>query len=179
MNESRLTPINRFREWAVRWMNDTQEGQRFARWFGKTVGGLQWRLLMKAADAIPWTPLKRPLSEATVAIVTTSGVHLCSDKPFVQPSDASFRVIPRSAKAQEIWITHANYDRRDAERDLNLIFPLERLLQLESEGVVGRVADAHYSFGFTKDPRNLLSPARQVGNLLSKAHVDLVVLVPA
>jgi D-proline reductase (dithiol) PrdB len=179
MNESRVTPINRFRERAVRWMNDTQAGQRFARWFGKTAGGLQWRLLMKVAGVIPWTPLKRPLSEATIAIVTTSGVHLCSDQPFDLPSDASFRAIPRSTKAQEICITHANYDRRDAERDLNLVFPLERLQQLEAEGVVGHVADVHYSFGFTKDPRELLPPARKVGNLLAKAHVDLVVLVPA
>ncbi len=38
-----------------------------------------------STSPIPWTPLARPVSEATVAIVTTSGVHLRRDKPFQRP----------------------------------------------------------------------------------------------
>ncbi len=179
-DQDRLTPIRRGREYGLRWTNDTVSGERVARWLGKALGGLQLRLVkLRFAGDIPWTPLKRPLTEATVAIVSTAGVHLCADAPFASKTDASFRVIPRTATRTDLCLTHEHYDRRDAIRDLNLVFPLERLLELENEGVIGRVADLHYGFGFTDDPRDLFAPGRAVGALLAQAGVDLVVLVPA
>lgn len=181
MNKStRVTPINRLRERMVRFANDTARGRRLAYWTGKTLGSLQFRLLrIRPSNTIPWTPLKRPLAEATIALVTTGGVHLCSDKPFDLRTDASYRIIPRTATAKEMCITHEHYDRRDAARDLNLVFPLERLLELEAERIIGHVADTHYAFGFVKDPHDLLAPARKLGSLLAQANVDLVILVPA
>jgi D-proline reductase (dithiol) PrdB len=176
---TRVTPTTRLREYGVRLANDTEWGEHLARWVGKAAGGLQLRLQVKSSDEIPWTPLQRPIAEATVAIVTTGGVHCCDDTPFDLASDASFRAIPRTATSAELCITHEHYDRRDAERDLNLIFPLERLLALEEEGVVGHVAGVHYGFGFVRDPRDLLAPGHTVGTLFAQAHVDLVVLVPA
>ena len=181
MNErDRLTPISRRRERGLRWSNDSVWGERFARWLGAVLGGLQFRLEhIRPSSDIPWTPLRRPLAQATVAIVSTAGVHLCSDPPFELKSDASFRVIPRTARTADLCITHEHYDRRDAARDPNLVFPLQRLLELEAEGVVGRVADVHYGFGFIDDPLDLLAPGREVGALLAHAGVDLALLVPA
>jgi len=176
---TRVTPTTRLREYGVRLANDTEWGERLARWIGKVAGGIQLRLQVKSSDEIPWTPLKRPLAEATVAIVTTGGVHCCDDTPFDLASDASFRAIPRTATSADLCITHEHYDRRDAARDLNLIFPLERLLELEAEGIVGRVADVDYGFGFTHDPQDLLLPGHTIGTLFAQAQVDLVVLVPA
>ncbi len=177
---TRLTPTNRFRERMLRWTNDAESGRRFAYWVGKVAGGLQFQLLkVHPSDQIPWTPLKRPLAQATVAIVATGGVHLCSDKPFDMESDASFRAIPRTATSADLCISHKRYDRRDAAQDLNLVFPLERLLELEAEGVIGRVASIHYGFGFIDDLRDLPRVGQKVGSLLAQAGVDLVLLVPA
>lgn len=178
--DTRLTPIKRRRERFLPLTTDTMWGQRFAYWLGKTLGGLEFRLKrIPTSNDIPWTPLKRPLNEATVALVTTGGVHLCSEKPFNLSSDASFRIIPRTASPDELCITHEHYDRRDAAADINLVFPLERLLDLEARGIIGRVADDHYCFGFVEEPRDLLAPGHQVGALLAQAHVDLAFLVPA
>ncbi len=181
MNEQeRLTPISRWRELLVRLANDTEWGENLAYWVGKAAGGLQLRLeKLRPAGEIPWTPLRRPIEQATVAVITTGGVHLCSDEPFDLKTDASFRAIPRSTISADLCITHEHYDRRDAVRDLNLIFPLERLLELEAAGIVGRVADVHYGFGFVDDPRDLLVPGHRVGELLAQAGADLVILVPA
>src|SRR5215472_3480684 len=181
MNErKRLTPMGRWRERLIRLTNDTQWGKRAYYWFGKTTGGLQLRLeKLRPAGEIPWTRLRRSIAQATVAVIATGGVHLCRDAPFDLKKEASFRAIPREASSAELCITHGAYDSRDASRDLNLIFPLERLLELETAGVVGRVADIHYGFGFVQDPRDLLALGRQVGKLLAQAGVDLVVLVPA
>ena len=177
--KSRLTPINRRRERLVEWANDTQWGERLARWIGKAVGGLQLRWMISAPGAPAWAPLRRPIAGATVALVTTGGVHLCADTPFNLSTDASFRTIPRTAQAADLCLTHEHYDRRDAARDLNLVFPLERLRELETAGIIGRVADVHYGFGFTKNPAELVTPAREVGRRLAQAQVDLALLVPA
>jgi D-proline reductase (dithiol) PrdB len=174
-----ITPANRLRELLVQWANDSERGQAVARWIGKTTGTLQFWLMRTSFQTIPWTPLRRPMNEATVALVTTGGIHLHADPPFDLKTDASFRVIPRTATAADLRLTHEKYDRRDATRDVNLVFPLERLLELEAEGIVGRVADLHYGFGFTRNPGKLLAPAREVGRRLAKAQVDLALLVPA
>ena len=178
--DTRLTPIGRLQERLLALTNDTTWGQRFGYWLGRTLGGLEYRLKrVPTFNDIPWVPLRPPLTEATVALVTTGGVHLCAEKPFNLRSDASFRVIPRTALPDELCITHEHYDRRDAAADINLVFPLERLLELEARGIIGRVANDHYSFGFVEEPRDLLAPGHQVGVLLAEAHVDLAILVPA
>ncbi|MDQ2904095.1 MAG: glycine/betaine/sarcosine/D-proline family reductase selenoprotein B [Chloroflexota bacterium] len=178
--QSRLTSIGRLRERLLPLSTDTAWGRRAAYWLGRTLGGLEYRLKrIRVSGDIPWTPLKRPLAEAMVALVSTGGVHLCSQPPFNLHSDASFRVIPRGASREELCITHEHYDQRDAGADPNLVFPLERLLELEAAGIIGRVADAHYGFGFVEYPQELQAPGQQVGALLAQAHVDLAILVPA
>ena len=60
-----------------------------------------------------------------------------------------------------------------------MIFPLARLIELEREGVVGRVADTHYSFSYVNDVVTLLTES--VPRLLRKlkaAAVDILLLVP-
>lgn len=178
--DPRLTPAdNRLREWVARKASDTAWAEKLGYWIAKAPGVLQLRWKVGKQGAIPWTPTQRPLAEATVAILTTGGVHLCSDKPFHLKSDASYRAIPRAAASADLCITHEHYDRRDAARDLNLIFPLVRLLELEAQGIIGRVAETHYGFGFTDNPHELLSPGHEVGTMLAQANVDLALLVPA
>jgi D-proline reductase (dithiol) PrdB len=174
-NAPTRTPINPLRERILRWGSGS--GQAFGRLLSKLIALPQLRRI--SASSIPWIPLARPLSQATVAIVTTSGVHLTADKPFHLNNDSSFRVIPRDTKAADLTITHQAYDRTDALRDINLVFPLERLRELEAEGVISRVADEHFGFGFCRSAKALLAPGREVARRLAHAHVDLVLLVPA
>jgi len=128
---------------------------------------------------IPYTPRSRELKDTTFAIVTTAGVHLRDQEPFDLSGDNTWRIIPGDVQSQQLMVTHEHYDRRDAAHDLNLIFPLERLLELEVQGVVGHVAETHYGFGFTDNPHELLSPGHRIGTMLAQANVDLVLLVPA
>ncbi len=176
-NAPTRTPINPLSERILRWISGSGRGQALGHLLSRLIALPQLRRLI--ASEIPWTPLVRPISQATVAIVTTSGVHLRRDKPFQLHSDSSFRVMPRETKAADLTITHQAYDRTDALRDINLVFPLERLRELEAEGVIGRVADEHFGFGLSGSAKALLAPGRTVGRRLADAHVDLVLLVPA
>ncbi len=77
-------------------------------------------------------------------------------------------------------VYHLHIDTRFARQDLNCIFPLQRLLELEEAGVVGRSAPRHYSFmGYTVQPEALLQESTPaILRHLRDDHVDLVVLVP-
>ena len=140
----------------------------------------------ESGEAVPWAPPQKPLSSCKVAMVTTSGVHHDAQEPFdMQDSDGdpSFRTINGKTIASSYKITHDYYDHSDAEKDLNIIFPLDRLRELEQEGVIGQLADSHYSFMGHIDGRHIATlitqSARQVVEKLKADEVDIVLLTPA
>jgi len=161
----------------LRWLSGTRRGRAFGVWAGRTIALPQLRRM--ALETAPWSPLRRPLAEATVALVTTSGTHLASDRPFNLTNDATFRLIPRSAEPADLAISHLAYDRTDALRDINLVFPLQRLRELEAEGVIGRVADRHYGFGLCQGGTPLVASGHEVARLMKQDGVDLALLAPA
>ena len=173
----RRTPVNPAMEAVQRWVSGTGRGQALGHWLSRTIALPQLRRL--TADALLWSPLQRPLRAATVALVTTSGVHRRDDRPFKLASDPTFRVIPRTAQAGDLAIAHQAYDRTDALRDLTLVFPLQRLRELEAEGAIGRVAERHYGFGLVGQAAELVAPGQEVGRLLKRDQVDLALFVPA
>lgn len=152
-------------------------GSEFGRWISKVIALPQLRRLV--GGEIPWAPLRKPVSECAVALISTGGVHLGSDRPFNLNGDPSYRVIPKSATAAELAISHQAYDKTDALRDINLVFPLERLRELESEGVIGRLAEEHYGFGLMGSAKRLMPSIRDVAHKIRAAGVDLALLVPA
>ena len=136
-------------------------------------------------DYYPWTPFSKELSAAKVALITTGGLHLKNDRPFdlinELTGDPTFRVIPASTSLSELMITHGHYDQGQTEKDLNTVFPLERLRELKEEGFIGEVAPYHYSFrGYLPVYRPLMEVyAPQVAEQLKWAGVDAAVLTPA
>lgn len=171
------TPAGRLTEAFDRWLTNTARGDRFARWISRTLSLPQLKRL--AQGETPWVPLTKALSECTVSLLTTGGVHLQTDRPFNLNSDSTFRVIPKDAEPAQLAISHQAYDRTDALKDINLVFPIERLRELESEGVIGRLADEHYGFGLEGRAAKLVPSIREVSRRISRANVDLALLVPA
>jgi D-proline reductase (dithiol) PrdB len=139
-------------------------------------------------DPIPWTPLPLPLTDATVALVSTAALSIGTDTPFDTESeranpwwgDPSYRVIPRTATERDIVASHLHIENAFLKQDLDVALPLRRLEELARSGVVGRVAPSHYSIqGYLLDPTEFLGttvPA-MVAQMKREA-VDAVVFVP-
>jgi len=132
---------------------------------------------------IPWTAYKGKPSDQTFALVTSGGFYLKHCQlPFDTESihgDASFREIPKTVRQQDLAIAHAHYDHSLAEQDINVIFPLQRFIELENEGIIGRLADTHYSFSYVNDAVTLVT--KMIPRLISKiqtAGVDVLFLAP-
>ncbi len=135
---------------------------------------------------VPWTPLRRPLAECTLVVITTGGVHLADQAPFdmTDPDgDPSFRVLLEDAPATSLRITHDYYDTRDARRDLNLVYPVERLRELVAAGRLAGLARAHVGLmGHVDGPHVATLRARTapaVAELVRGLPADVALLVPA
>jgi len=132
-------------------------------------------------DDTPWTPLRKPLSQSKLALVTTAGLHVRGDTPFAS-GDPSFRVIPASVEVRDVVQSHASigFDHTGIYRDLNLAFPIDRLRELVADGTVGSLAAHYYAFmGAQRNPQQIIDDsAPQVAGLLKQEGVDVVLLTP-
>jgi D-proline reductase (dithiol) PrdB len=119
------------------------------------------------------------LVKRRVAIITTAGLALRSDTPF-KAGAADYRVLPADAPAAEVVMSHVsvNYDRTGFQEDVNVVFPLDRLRELERDSVIGSVADFHYSFMGAASIRAIEPKAKELAGLLKKDKVDAVLLSP-
>ena len=138
--------------------------------------------LIESAD-IPWTPYTGDPSSQTFALITSGGLFLKDRQPAFDTrsihGDTSFREIPRTARLTDLGIAHAHYDHSLAEQDINIVFPLARFLELEAEGIIGKVAETHYSFSYVNDVATLA--ADTVPKLLDRIKaegVDVLFMVP-
>jgi D-proline reductase (dithiol) PrdB len=136
-------------------------------------------------DTTPWSPLRKPLSQATLALVTSAGLHLRSDKPFIgdpKGGDTSYRIIPSAAKASDMLQSHVSigFDHTAIMRDMNVTFPIDRVRELVDKGIVGSLAPHYYSFmGALRNPKPLIEDTGpEVARRLKDEGVDLVFITP-
>ncbi|HYL60290.1 MAG TPA: glycine/sarcosine/betaine reductase selenoprotein B family protein [Candidatus Acidoferrales bacterium] len=135
-------------------------------------------------DTAPLTPLKKPLNRCRVAMLTSGGVSHLNTSPFNPQARNDLRLdaLDENTAPQLLVINDDYYDHSDADRDINCIFPIERLRELAAEGKIGEVAAHHYS-GFmgriyTRSAViNEAAPA--LARRLAEEGVDAFVLVPA
>jgi D-proline reductase (dithiol) PrdB len=136
-------------------------------------------------DPVPAAPLHKPLAEASVAIVSTAGLVLPSQPPFddsVKGGDWSFREIPSDADVTAMVDSHrsGSFDHTGLRSDPNLGFPIERLIELAADGIIGRVNARHFSLmgSLTAPGRMTATSAPAIADALVSDGVDAVLLVP-
>lgn len=131
---------------------------------------------------VPFTPFDKPLSRATVAIVTAAGVHRQDQQPFNiadDLGDLTFRSIGDDTQASDLMVTHHHYDHADADQDINVVFPLDPLNDLLNEGFIGGIARQHIGYmGYTMQLKRMYEEtAPQIAEEIDKkSRADLVVL---
>ncbi len=135
-------------------------------------------------DDAPWTPLTKPLGECRVTMLTSGGVSCSWQPPFDSDARNDLRLleIPRDAPADGFVINDSYYDHSDADQDINCVFPIERMRELEAEGVIGELAPRLYS-GFMgriyTRSAVLEEAAPALAARLKEDRVDALILVPA
>lgn len=122
----------------------------------------------------------RPVADATVAIVTTAAIHAVDDAAFTY-DETSFRVLERDERSFKLGHWSPNFDRSGLTADLNVVFPIDRLEELATDGTIGAVAPRHLSFAGNQ-PDDVatvrLDSGPRAAQLLNDDGVDIVILTP-
>lgn len=139
--------------------------------------------------AIPWTTLSKPLSDTTIALITSAGISLKSDSPFdmarekKEPTwgDPSYRSLPRDTTEKDIDVNHLHINTDYILQDINVILPLKLMAEFETEGIAGHLAPTNYSYyGFQWRNTDFLSESFEpISRKMKSEGVEAVFLTPA
>jgi len=131
-------------------------------------------------DAVPWTqPVA--VSGGTLALVTTAGLHHRGDAPFVK-YDQSYRVINGDVVEDDLLQSQSSigFDRSLRMRDINVVFPIDRLRELVDDQAIGALSSEFYSLAGAQEDSE--QTAETIGGQLASAlqaiGADLVLITP-
>jgi hypothetical protein len=147
-------------------------------------------------DDRPFTPLRRPLRESKLGLLTSSGHFVAGDdpEPFgvkdMSQQEAEDRItdflrapptlsaIPRDTPSANLAVRHGGYDVRSVRHDPNVTFPRDRLVEAEAAGRIGSLAATLYSFTGAAAQGRVKRAADEWAATLHRDHVDAILLVP-
>lgn len=120
-----------------------------------------------------------PLVQRRVAIVSSAALISRGDQPFAVGS-AEVRFVPSSVPASDLLISHVsiNFDRAGFQRDVNVVYPIDRLRDLAAEGVIAGVADTHYTVMGSTDPVGMAESADRIAEQMRRERIDSAILAP-
>ena len=142
------------------------------------VKGLQSEIFVPITPPPVWTPVTKELKDMKIALATAAGVHLKSDKRFNLAGDFTFRTVPGDTASGELMVSHGGYDNGDVNKDINSMFPIDRIRELAAEGFIKEVAPTHVGFmgggGNQQKFREETGPA--IAKILKDEGVDAVLM---
>ena len=142
------------------------------------VKGMQSEIFVPITPPMVWTPVTKELKDMTIALATAAGVHHKEYKRFNLAGDFTWRKIDNTWPSSELMVSHGGYDNGDVNKDINCMFPIDRLNELAAEGFIGAVAPVHAGFmgggGNQEKFKNETGPA--VAAMLKEEGVDAVIL---
>jgi len=151
---------------------------------------LKYRLYLKTyrwqrINPVPWTPLKKPLQDCRLAMISSAGIVTAAQNPFdslIRIGDTGIREIPRDVDIETLRETHRSkaFDHTGIRQDPNLAFPVNRLQEMAAAGFIGSLNHRHFSImGSITAPATLIQNTKaQVVPKLVKDQVDIALLIP-
>lgn len=140
--------------------------------------------MVAKADYVPLARLAKPLNQSRITLISSCGVHLKSDRPMdvCHPfGDFTFRRVPSGARHMDLVIHQLKYPYDDADLDINVIFPIERLQDLKTDGTIGGLTQSFFSFiGYNMDPERFeRTVAADIAQAVFDEAADAALLAPA
>lgn len=125
-------------------------------------------------------PLRKPIAESTIGIFTSAGIQRRDELLLAETNDLSYRLIDRETPYSELIVAHQTPVRVWALDDLNVAFPRDRLVELETEGAVGKLAPKAVSMvgSISKFGALIKTAVPRIKEEFDAQGVDLVFLFP-
>jgi D-proline reductase (dithiol) PrdB len=115
-------------------------------------------------------------------LLSSAGIFRDDQEPF-DPwavNDLSFRRIPVDTPQETLRLHHNYFDHRDALKDLNCVFPIQRLKELEKEGYIGLLVEEAITLGMGRLYKRTALQQETVPKIvgvLKEQNVDAALLV--
>ena len=77
-----------------------------------------------ARKYVPFTPFDGELAKSTIAIVSA------------ELGDLTYRLFAEDVDSSDLKVTHHHYDHSDADQDINVVFPIDVLRDLQTDGFI-------------------------------------------
>ena len=148
-------------------------------------------------DTGPFSPLQKPVSESRLTLISSTGHFVKGDDPKplgvenMSQETAVSRVqdflkeepvlssIPFDTPGENRMVRHGGYDIHGVETDINVGFPIERCMELKTEGGIGDLTPDAYSFvGACSQKRLLKKTGPRWVRKLKELKTDAALLVP-
>jgi D-proline reductase (dithiol) PrdB len=120
-----------------------------------------------------------PLSQRRIAILSSAALIKRGDAPFPFGS-GECRFISADTPTGDLLISHVsiNFDRAGWQRDVNVVFPIDRLREMAASGEIGGVAPTHYTVMGSTDPAAMEAAVDQIEGQLRQERIDSILLSP-
>ena len=114
------------------------------------VKGLQSEIFVPITPPSVWTPVTKELKDMSIALATAAGVHKKSQERFNLAGDFTWRKIENTTPSSDLMVSHGGYDNSDVNKDINCMFPIDRIHELAAEGFIRACAPVHAGFKQTR-----------------------------
>lgn len=145
----------------------------------------------------PFTQPAKPVGEMRIGLLTSTGHFLADEDPEplgvtnMSQEEATERIqdflkaapdlseIPLDAPPDQLRARHGGYDIRGVQADRNVALPLDRMQELERDGVIGSAVTPAYSFvGAAAQMRILSKTGPAWVETFQQANIEGMLLVP-
>lgn len=132
----------------------------------------------------PFTPMRRALPMLNLALISSAGAYIDGTEPFdleARDGDINFREIPIEVEAEDMLYAAKGYDANAVREDRNVLIPVERLLEYQANGVIGKLNQVWWSLSSWVPNAALVANelAPRIAERLKNYQVQAALLVPA
>ena len=118
------------------------------------VKGLQSEIFVPITPPSVWAPVTKELKDMSIALATAAGVHKKSQERFNLAGDWTWRKIENTTPSSDLMVSHGGYDNSDVNKDINCMFPIDRIHELAKEGFIRACAPVLDSWVVVETRRN-------------------------
>ena len=132
----------------------------------------------------PFTPARRALPMLNLALISSAGAYIDGTEAFdtsASTGDLSFREIPIEVEDSDLRFSARGYDPAAVQQDVNAQLPIARLLEFESNGIIGQLNPVFWSLcGFIPDAGRFVDElVPKLIERIQRYEVQAALLVPA
>ena len=132
----------------------------------------------------PFTPMRRALPMLNLALISSAGAYIDGTDSFDLDSrdgDINFREIPVEVEAEDLLYAVKGYDSEAVKADRNSLIPVDRLVEYEANGVIGKLNNVWWSLSSYIPNAALVANelAPKIAERLASYDVQAAILVPA